>query len=423
MSKRYLLLVLSMILLLTVMILPIHLSAATSWSLIWSDEFNGTNGSAVDSTKWSLVDKGDGFGNGELQYYTPRTNNSYQENGNLVIKTIKESYSGKNYTSAKLTSQNKGDWTFGRFEMRAKLPKGRCVWPAFWMMPTNSSYGGWPVSGEIDIMELRGDQMDKIGGTIHFGNPWKYLGQNYFLPSGQSFADAFHIFAVEWDSGQIRWYVDGTLYETRNHTEWYCSAASESTNPYAPFDKNFYMQLNVAVGGPNTPYTGNQSPDDSVFPQYMYVDYVRAYKQVTTTPTPTPPSGAGLLSQGKTASASSSQTGNGAANGNDGNTATRWAASASTYPQWWNVDLGASKNLTKVDISWYSSSSRSYKYKIEVSSDNTTFTTKVDKTGNTATGDTSDSFTATGRYVRITVTGCSSGSAYASASEFKVYGN
>ena len=129
-----------------------------------------------------------------------------------------------------------------------------------------------------------------------------------------------------------------------------------------------------------------------------------------------------LLSQGKTASASSVQGGNTAANGNDGSTTTRWAANSGTFPQWWKVDLGVSNSLTNVDINWYSSSSRSYKYKIEVSTDDTTYTTKVDKTSNTTTGDTSDSFTAVARYVRITITGCSAGGAYSSAYEFKVYG-
>ena len=130
-----------------------------------------------------------------------------------------------------------------------------------------------------------------------------------------------------------------------------------------------------------------------------------------------------LLSQGKPASASSSQGNNPAANANDGNTSTRWAATSTSYPQWWKVDLGAINNLTRVDITWYNGSSRAYKYKIEVSTDNSTFATKVDKTGNTTNGNTSDSFTATGRYVRITVTGCSSGAAYASANEIKVYGS
>jgi hypothetical protein len=141
----------------------------------------------------------------------------------------------------------------------------------------------------------------------------------------------------------------------------------------------------------------------------------------TATPTPTVPPGGSLLSQGKTATASSFQAGNEVAKGNDGSLTTRWSASGGTFPQWWKVDLGAGYNLTKVDINWYNSNGRSYKYKIEVSSDNVTFTTVVDKTGNTVKGNTSDSFTANGRYVRITITGASAG--WASAYEFKVYGN
>lgn len=260
---------------------------------------------------------------------------------------------------------------------------------------------------------------------------------SYNLPSGY-FNDDFHKFSIEWDPGVISWYVDDVLYETRTYTEWYSSGTSKSTNPFAPFDTNFYLQLNVAVGGPNTGYTGKQSPDDSVFPQYMYVDYVRVYSRTggvvtptpvpvtTATPTPTPlppPVGSSLLSQGKTATASSVQTTNVATNGNDGDsTTTRWTAIDGTYPQWWKVDLGANKNLTRVDINWFSSSNRAYKYKIEVSNDDSTYTTVIDKTSNNTYGDTFDSVTASGKYVRITITGCTA-TAYASFYECKVYGN
>ena len=282
------LLIIALVLLSAILTAP--MSAAPTdpdWVQVWADECNGAANSAVDGSKWNLVNSGGGFGNNELQFYTNRTANSYYDGaGNMVIKTIKESYSGYNYTSAKLYSQNKGDWKYCRVSIRAKLPHGRCVWPAFWMMPTASSYGGWPVCGEIDMMENRGDQMNKVGGTIHFGNPWKYIGASYTLSSG-TFDAGYHTFDMEWEAGTLRWYVDGSLYETRTHTEWYCSAVSESTNPYAPFDQNFYLQLNTAVGGPNTPYTGNQSPDDSVFPQSMYIDYVRVYQRGSG-PSPSP---------------------------------------------------------------------------------------------------------------------------------------
>jgi beta-glucanase (GH16 family) len=255
-------------------------TADTAWNLVWSDECNGAAGAAVDGTKWNMVNSGGGFGNGELQYYTNRTANSYYDgNGNLVIKTIKETYNGNNYTSAKLTSSRKGDWTYCKADIRARLPKGRCVWPAFWMMPTQSAYGGWPACGEIDIMEERGDRPGSVGSTIHFGNPWKYIGQSYSLPSNQTFDTAYHNFGMEWEAGTLRFYVDNKLFETRVASEWYTSGATKAAKPNAPFDQNFYMQLNTAVGGTNTPYTGNQSPDDAVFPQYMYIDYVHIFQR------------------------------------------------------------------------------------------------------------------------------------------------
>jgi beta-glucanase (GH16 family) len=146
-------------------LLPIvSASAATEdeWELVWSDEFDGANGSAPDDSKWNLVNSGDGFGNNELQHYTNRRDNSFLEDGSLVIQAKKEDYNNHAYTSAKLTSQHKGDWTYGRFEIRAKLPSGRGLWPAIWMMPTDSVYGVWPKSGELDIMENRGDQMNRF---------------------------------------------------------------------------------------------------------------------------------------------------------------------------------------------------------------------------------------------------------------------
>jgi beta-glucanase (GH16 family) len=226
------------------------------------------------------VNSGGGFGNNELQYYTNRTANSYYDgNGNLVIKAMNESYSGSNYTSAKLFSRNKGDWTYCKADIRAKLPKGKCLWPAFWMMPTSSPYGGWPVCGEIDIMEQRGDQTNRVGATLHFGNPHGMAGGSYSLPSGQTFDTAYHNFGMEWEAGVFRFYVDNVLFETHKSTDWFCSGANKTTNPFAPFDQNFYMQLNLAIGGPSSGYTGNQTPDNSIFPVYMYIDYVRIYKR------------------------------------------------------------------------------------------------------------------------------------------------
>jgi beta-glucanase (GH16 family) len=242
------------------------------WTLVWSDEFDGPQ---IDTTKWNFVDKGDGFGNNELEYYTPRPENAYIENGSLIIKALKESYQGNSYTSAKMFTQNKGDWTYGRIEVKTKLPYGQGIWPAIWMMPTDYAlYGGWPGCGEIDIMEYLGHQTGTVYGTLHYGNPWKHTGSSYTLPDGKQFCDDYHVFALEWQPGEFRWYVDGILYQTQN--DWFCKdpkEALEYTYP-APFDRQFYLQLNLAVGGT---WPGNPN-DSTVFPQTMTVDYVRVYK-------------------------------------------------------------------------------------------------------------------------------------------------
>ncbi|MCL5020809.1 MAG: glycoside hydrolase family 16 protein [Bacteroidetes bacterium] len=229
------------------------------WQLVWHDEFDS---SGIDLAKWNFEVNGNGGGNNELEYYTANPQNAYVDSGCLVIQALKQSYLGKDYTSARMTTQGKGDWTYGRIEVRATLPYGQGLWPAIWMMPTDSYYGGWPLSGEIDIMEMLGQQANKIYGTLHFGQPQQMRQGSYTLPSGY-FSASFHVFAVEWDSTSISWFVDSTMYYKTNITK--------------PFDKRFYLILNVAVGG-NWP----GSPDyTTYFPQKMLVDYVRVYRKET----------------------------------------------------------------------------------------------------------------------------------------------
>jgi beta-glucanase (GH16 family) len=238
--------------------------------LVWSDEFDGTS---VDTNKWEFM-IGDGsaygipgWGNNELQYY--RSQNATVANGELTITAKQESFGGKQYTSARLRTLNKGDWTYGRMEMRAKLPVGQGMWPAFWMLGSNSPYGGWAASGEIDIMESIGSNPERIYGSIHYGGEApanNYSGNSTYLAAGT--ATDWHVYAVEWQEGIIRWFVDGQLYSTQ--TSWY------STNgPFpAPFDVDFHLLLNLAVGGY---FPGN--PDGStVFPQQYIIDYVRVYQ-------------------------------------------------------------------------------------------------------------------------------------------------
>jgi beta-glucanase (GH16 family) len=242
------------------------------YALVWSDEFNQPDGSAPDPANWNYSKGGSGWGNGELQFYTDSRNNSYIENGMLVIRAEKERYMGCDYTSARLNTMAKGEWRFGRIEIRAKLPETQGIWPAFWLLPSNiTRYGGWPASGEIDIMELIGKEPGRAYGTLHFGMPKTSVGGQYDLPPGNKFADGFHSFVLDWRPDSIRWYVDGNLFLTAD--EWFTSMEN---SPFpAPFDVGFYLILNVAVGGgwPGYPDAG------SVFPQSMYVDYVRVYQE------------------------------------------------------------------------------------------------------------------------------------------------
>lgn len=249
------------------------------WTLVWGDEFGGT---ALDTTKWRLEDKGDGFGNQELQYYRPE--NAEVRDGKLVITAKKESYGGNNYTSAKLFS--KADWKYGKFEAKIKLPLGTGFWPAFWMMPADSVYGVWAASGEIDIMEAKGRLPGVASGTLHYGAAWpnnKYTGKEYTFPAGQTI-DQFHTYTLEWEPGEIRWYIDGNLYQTQNNWSSTGADGEEKLAFPAPFDQNFYLMFNLAIGGT---FDGGLYPTDDKFPEKMEVDYVRVY-ELTGKPYKTP---------------------------------------------------------------------------------------------------------------------------------------
>lgn len=243
---------------------------AQSYRLVWSDEFNG---SSLDLTKWehqtgtgcpSLC----GWGNNELQYY--RSQNTTVAGGFLTITAKAESFGGQSFTSSRLRTRFRGDWTYGRIEMRAKLPAGQGLWPAFWMLPTDEVYGGWAASGEIDLMEARGAQPTQVVGTIHYGATFPgnlFSSSTYTLPSG-SFTTSFHDFAFEWEPCEMRWYVDGVLYATKR--DWSTSSVAYP----APFDQRFHLLLNLAVGGN---FGGNPN-GTTVFPQQFTVDYVRVYQ-------------------------------------------------------------------------------------------------------------------------------------------------
>jgi beta-glucanase (GH16 family) len=250
---------------------PTPTSDPNVWELVWADEFDQPDGSAPNPAKWNHQQGGAGWGNGELQHYTDAIDNSFIQDGMLVIRANQEYMLGRDYTSARLTTQFRGDWTYGRFEIRARLPNTPGIWPAFWLLPSRARYGSGAAGGEIDIMELIGSEPGRTYGTLHFGNPAERSSGYYDLTANTAFSDDFHIFALEWEPDEIRWYVDDILFHSES--EWF-TTGRQGAQPPAPFDQDFYLLVNVAVGGH---WPG--SPDEtSVFPQMMYVDYVRVYQ-------------------------------------------------------------------------------------------------------------------------------------------------
>jgi beta-glucanase (GH16 family) len=244
-----------------------------TYRLVWSDEFSGADGSAPEASKWSIQTGGDGWGNNELEYYTARSQNLQVQGGNLVITAIKENYTGPDgvlrpYTSARLQTKGLFSQQYGRFEASIKIPKGQGMWPAFWMLGSDVDTNPWPACGEIDIMENIGKQPAIAHGSLHGpGYAPGNVTASYTLPSG-ALGDGFHLYAVEWDPQQIRFYVDSTQYATFTPSNLPNGAPWE-------FNKPFFLLLNVAVGGdwPGPPDQTTQ------FPQPMLVDYVRVYQK------------------------------------------------------------------------------------------------------------------------------------------------
>ena len=237
------------------------------YTLAWSDEFSVTN---LDLTTWNqeIGNGSGGWGNNELEYYTNNLKNTFISNGNLIIEARKESMNGFNYSSGRMTTQNKKNFKFGRIDIRAKLPVSKGLWPALWMLGANISSVGWPACGEIDIMELIGTYPGRVTGTFHWKNSGgtnSNKGANYNLSSGD-FSQQFHVFSIVWQKDVIKWYVDDQLYVTN-------TLADVGTANY-PFNADQFFIFNVAVGG-NWP-----GPPDAAtkFPQRMFVDYVRVFQ-------------------------------------------------------------------------------------------------------------------------------------------------
>ncbi len=241
---------------------------SAEWKLVWSDEFNGDS---LDYSKWGVEENAYGGGNNELQIYRWDKKNLRVKGGNLVIEAHNDKPNvvgvSRPYSSARIRSKHRGDWKYCRVEVRAKLPIGKGIWPAIWMLPTDEKYGGWASSGEIDVMELVGHQPSVYHGTLHYGGGWprnKHSGKEYQLSSG-TFADDFHVFSIQWEEGKISWAIDGKVWQTQE--KWY----SEKGQFPAPFDQRFHLILNLAVGGrwPGEP------DEQTKFPATMLIDYVR----------------------------------------------------------------------------------------------------------------------------------------------------
>ncbi|MFK3870193.1 family 16 glycosylhydrolase [Pseudoalteromonas rhizosphaerae] len=290
----------------------------SDWQMVWSDEFDGAS---IDSNKWNFELSCAGGGNNEKQCYTDNEQNAFIKDGilNLVALPADEG-AEKPYTSARLNTRYNADFTYGRFEMRAKLPSGQGSWPAFWMMPTDEEYGTWPRSGEIDILEAvnlktvaeDGTVEANIHGTLHYGREWpnnSNSGKAYTFAEGMNPADDFHTYAIEWQEGEIRWYVDGYLYATQRRSEvrynskdeavglkhkgWFAEYFEQGNGELtthwdnAPFDKDFYLILNNAVGGDWPENVNNLGVDAAAFAegQSFEIDYVRVYQCAANTDT------------------------------------------------------------------------------------------------------------------------------------------
>lgn len=235
---------------------------------VWADEFDYTG--RPDPSKWGYDIGGGGWGNNELQYYTNSVDNAGVANGKLTITAKKESLGGREYTSARLITKGKGDFLYGRFEIRAKLPAGKGTWPAIWMLPTDWAYGNWPESGEIDIMEHVGYDPDVIHISTHTGAYYfKINTQKTAVKKINNTTTAFHLYRVDWTPYAIRGFIDGEkIFEFINEGKGY---------KVWPFDKRFHLLLNIAVGGD---WGGAKGVDPAIFPAVMEVDYVRVYKMI-----------------------------------------------------------------------------------------------------------------------------------------------
>lgn len=240
--------------------------ASSEQRLVWSDEFN--TGSLPDTTRWKYDIGGHGWGNNELQYYTNRDHgNAFIENGQLIIEARRETFENRNYTSARLVTKGKGDWKYGRIEVRARIPSGLGTWPAIWMLASTTPLR-WPDDGEIDIMEHVGFDQGKVHASVHTKAYYHSIGtQKTAFTMVPDCSENFHVYALDWNAEEIRVSIDGNIFFTF-HNE-------QTTRAAWPFDQPFHLLLNIAVGGN---WGGQKGVDENIWPRRMEVDYVRVYQ-------------------------------------------------------------------------------------------------------------------------------------------------
>lgn len=280
----------------------------SGWRLAWSDEFNADE---LDASKWNRETDCWGGGNDERQCYTDSPRNSRLEDGCLVIEAHLEESTGPAWparlheglteeqraeirtqpvTSARLNTQGKADWRYGRIEVRARLPEGQGSWPAFWMLPSDEYYGGWALSGEIDILETvnlgepcptcPGGNENHVLGTLHFGGAWPhntYRNREAYLPVTERGNQQFHVFAAEWTEGRVEWFLDGESYGFLTEADWHSDSERADGRPFAPFDQEFYLILNLAIGGHLAESRNLGGVDYEALPRSILIDWVRVF--------------------------------------------------------------------------------------------------------------------------------------------------
>ncbi len=398
-------------------------SQVENWNLIWNDEFSGNT---LDTNKWDYntgyyinSDPNTwGWGNGELEYYTSSTKNVFVQDGNLNLKAYYEPTTFEQdpnrvapYSSGKIITKDNFTFKYGRIDFRAKLPAGNGLWPALWLLPNDDSYGTWAASGEIDVMEARGRVPEATSGAIHYGGTWpnnRSMGADFVFEDGQRFDTDFHVYSLVWEEDSLKWYVDGKCFYKATNEQWY--SANSNGNKNAPFDQEFYIIMNLALGGW---FDGGLNPNLEDLPATMQVDYVRVYQAEGSTDgsytinydenteTPQEPEAPATtdVAIGKSVTASGSE--NlvfGVENINDNNTGTRWASNFAD-DAWFVVDLGQTYNINQIKLNWEAAFGK--KYEILVSTNGTNYTSVATQNDGQGGMETLNFSATSARYVKF----------------------